>query len=181
MENQLPGEKAGMSAELNGIDPLAAVADLMSQASEASDESRTLFEPPKPKGKRGRPKKVIENDAPPQGGAESPEIPVLDSTLFIDPCKTLFNVASAGLVRYAGTDAVKLMPEEIQGLGEAWAKVCAKYAPLFVSQNVELIFAVGMTAQVGFRISNAIQNEIEKRQAEQARTVEVVGNPVKNA
>ena len=179
MENDLslPGEKAGLSGESTN-DPISAVADLIIEASDVSDDTRGLFEPPKPKNKRGRPKKILTDQAAPIVGETTIEPTPLDSTMFIDPCKTIFTVASAGLVRYVGSDAVKLMPEEIQGLGESWSKVCAKYAPLIVSRNVELIFALGLTTQIAFRISNAAQVEIEKRKSEKSRTLEVVGNPV---
>lgn len=97
-----------------------------------------------------------------------------------DTLRPAFKVSSAFLVRFTGVPACALLPEEIEELSQTWGKLLEIYGPAFLAKHGPLVAALMTTGMVSLRISNELDKEIKKRQAERKKFGGVTGpQPVK--
>ncbi len=167
----------------NGTEPgapeLGKIGELRQKAAESETVTRDFMDPKQPKRGRGRPPN--DPNAPKKerdyaaehakrkakggtgtdqaGGAAAADFD------FKKGARGIFTVASALIVRSTGVQALALMSEEIDALGDAWGTVAEIYIPETLSKHGALIMAGTITAGVAMRLHTTLDAEVKRAQA----------------
>jgi hypothetical protein len=156
------------------------VADLRRMASEASElgtGSRPFMEPKakteglkkETRGRKSNAEKArieAEKQAP-QGQGVNPQPQAPLGAPGKDVMRPVFQVISGLLPRLTSVPATKLSDEEVEQLAITWGAVADKYLPGIINEHGVLIAAIGVTAVVGWRISEELEKEIQARKKAQ--------------
>lgn len=139
---------------------------LITDASESETHSRGFMEPQATvKKKRGRPSKA-EVEAKTQTTPETAP-PEVEEKLDCAPiAKMVWGLTNKWWVSYVGDSRVSATELEIDMLGQAWGKVLEKHLPSALAAWGEEIIAVTVTANIGLRISSAVQLIVEEKKAQ---------------
>lgn len=151
------------------------VADLKRMASEAAnlDGGARPFMEPKAKteglrketrGRKSNAEKArIEAEKSQASGAQAQTAQAPLGAPGKDVMKPVFQVISGLLPRITSVPATKLSDEEVEQLSITWGAVADKYLPGLINEHGVLIAACGVTAVVGWRISEELEKEIQAR------------------
>lgn len=143
--------------------------EIKEKALELEGENQKFMDPGsqvKPKKGRGRPKKEKsekkenQDKAPPESPENVPEIP---TKVIIAQALPL---VSNAMVKFAGHEAARMQPDEMDAMAGIFAALMDKYAPSALSKYGLEITALVICGQYGFRVyqvKSAVDAEREKR------------------